>query len=84
MIALCSLLMSTHHLMPLPLQARTAYQSGRHQDAAAATRSAKTFNKLAILVGIIILVVVLLMQLAWIIPTAVLAALAPHDKSGED
>ena len=59
-------------------QARSAYQMGRHVEAAAAVRSAKAFNRWAIIVNVLILIFVLLLQLTWIIPVAV--ALANGEK----
>ncbi|CAI8054300.1 Proline-rich transmembrane protein 1 [Geodia barretti] len=50
------------------IEARTSYQLGHHDQAAAAVRSAKAFNRWAIIVNVIIIVLVFLIQMAWIIP----------------
>ena len=59
-------------------QARTSYQLGHHDQAAAAVRSAKAFNRWAIIVNVIIIVLVFIIQMAWIIPFQI--ALATNNK----
>lgn len=56
------------------LQARNAYQVGHHEEAAAAIKSAKLYNRWSIIITVIITVVVSLFQMAWIIPTIVSGA----------
>lgn len=50
---------------------RSSYQSGRYQDSVSASMSSLKFNRLSILVGILIWVLIALGQLGWIIPTAI-------------
>ena len=57
---------------------------GRHEDAAAATRSAKTFNKWSIIINIIVIAFIFLLQLGWIIPTVVRIALADNDEDKDE
>ena len=42
-----------------PRQAQTAHHFGRHEEAAIAVRSARTFNRWSIIVGIILKIVAL-------------------------
>jgi hypothetical protein len=66
------------------MEARNAYQNGRHEDSAAAIRSAKAFNKWAIITNFIILGVVLVIQIAWIIPVIILAVVNANDETKND
>ena len=56
---------------------------GRHEESAAAVRSAKTFNKWAIIVNFIILGFVLLLQLTWIIPIIVTVSKGDGEDSND-
>ena len=57
------------------LQVRSATQRGDHATALTASKAARKFNKLSVIIGIIIFVAVFLIcvasQLSWIIPLAV-------------
>lgn len=67
------------------VQARSAYQLDRHEEAAIALRSARTFNRWSIIVNVIVIVVVLIFQLAWIIPfMAVIAKARENHNDGYD
>ncbi len=56
----------------LLLQVRSAVARGDYTAAQAASKSAYQLNKLAIIIGIVVLVFVGLSQLVWIIPLAVI------------
>ncbi len=61
---------------PILLQVRSAVDRGDYTAAQTASKTALQFNKLAIIIGIIILVFVLVLvglsQLSWIIPLAII------------
>lgn len=56
---------------------------GRHEDAAIATRSAKTFNKWAIIINFLVIGFVLLLQLTWLIPTIIAVSTSSSDRGDE-
>lgn len=60
------------------LQSRNAFQRGDLEGAQLAARSSLLFNKLSIGIGIAIIVFVIVIQIAWIIPIAVIAATASN------
>ena len=66
------------------IQARSAYQMGRHEDAAIAIRSAKTFNRWSIIVNILIVVFIFVIQLAWMIPFFIAVATAEANSENND
>ena len=57
------------------MQTRNSFQRGEYEKARMSSSNAKIFNIISIAVGIFLWVIVLIAQLAWIIPLAFLLSI---------